>query len=87
MLWQLYKYNELSEDAVLKPGQVLYLQPKRRKADSKNKVYIVKKGDTMYLIAQKFGVKTKRLYRMNNMRFKDKVVAGQEINLRKRRRE
>jgi len=63
------------------------LQPKRRKAAVGNKKYVVKPGDTMYLISQKFGVKQKQLYKKNNMNFGEKVVAGQEIYLRKQKSE
>ena len=31
--WELPKYNELSSDFQLVPGQILYLQPKRDKAE------------------------------------------------------
>ena len=83
LLWQLYKYNELEEDAILKPGQIIYLQPKRNKAEAGNKYHTVQKGETMYDISQLYGVKLKKLYKKNNMRLKDKAVAGQKISLRK----
>lgn len=87
ILWQLYKYNELKEDAILKPGHILYLQPKRNKAEAGNKYHTVKSGETMYSISQLYGVKLKKLYQKNNIKFGDKAIAGQKLNLRKKKNE
>lgn len=87
MLWQLYKYNELEEDAILKPGQILYLQPKRNKAEAGNKYHTIKWGETMYSISQLYGIKLKKLYQKNNIKFGDKAIAGQKLNLRKTKNE
>lgn len=83
MLWQLYKYNELEENAILKPGQILYLQPKRNKAEAGKKYHTIKWGETMYSISQLYGIKLKKLYQKNNIKFGDKAIAGQKLNLRK----
>lgn len=80
--WELPKYNELRNDFIPVPGQVLYLQPKRDKAGQGNTYYTVAKGDTMYLISQKFGVKLKRLYEMNRMREGVEPGPGSKIWLR-----
>jgi LysM repeat protein len=69
-LWQLYKYNELPKNAQLNAGDIVYLQPKRRKAQEE--FHIVKKGETMHSIAQFYGIKLKYLYRKNQ------IPAGQE---------
>ncbi len=81
--WELYKYNELPKDATLIPGQILYLQPKRKQAEPGKKVYIVKGGDTMYSISQKFGIRLKSLLEMNGMKQGQEPVPGQKIKLRK----
>ncbi|MEW5845258.1 MAG: glucosaminidase domain-containing protein [Bacteroidota bacterium] len=85
MPWQLYKYNDLSRDSILHPGQELYIQPKRWKADRSNPVHTVELGETMYKISQMYGVKLKSLYRKNRMRPGDEPEAGQIIYLRKRK--
>ncbi len=86
MLWQLYKYNDLSKDAILNEGQALYIQPKRNKADIGNDFYTVKKGDTMYSISQKFGVKINKLYRKNLIKDGTEPGIGDKIWLRKNKR-
>ncbi len=65
--WELPKYNELADDFYPAEGQILYLQPKREKAEPGREFYTTIEGDTMYLIAQKFGIKLENLYEMNRI--------------------
>jgi len=85
MTWEIHKYNDLPKNATLKAGQRIYLKPKRNKAERGTETYVVKKGDTMYSISQKFAVKLKKLYRKNNMKVGDKISVGQKLWLRKRK--
>jgi LysM repeat protein len=80
--WELPKYNELKNDFQLIPGQILYLQPKRDKAEPGKEYYNTADGDTMYLISQRFGIKLKRLYEMNRMDDGTEPEAGKKIWLR-----
>jgi LysM repeat protein len=79
---ELYRYNELEKDAGLEPGQIIYLQPKRRKAASGNEIHVVEKGETMYQISQIYGVKLKSLYKYNQLVEGEEVPAGTTIYLR-----
>lgn len=79
-VWQLYKYNDMNKNYALKPGQMLYIQPKRRKAqDDKCQV---RPGQTMHDISQQYGVKLKKLYKYNDMEPGTEPKAGQIIYLR-----
>ncbi|MGC1391691.1 MAG: glucosaminidase domain-containing protein [Bacteroidales bacterium] len=80
--WELPRYNELKNDFQFIPGQILYLQPKRDKAEPGKEYYISVEGDTMYLISQKYGIKLKRLYEMNRMTEGTEPEAGKKIWLR-----
>lgn len=80
--WELPKYNELDNAFALFPGQILYFQPKRDKADPGREVHTVVKGDTMYSISQKYGIKLKKLYEMNRMDEGLQPVEGDKIWLR-----
>lgn len=82
--WQLYKYNEITKGVEPKAGERIYLQPKRRKADVKYKFHTVKEGETMYSISQRYGIKLKRLYRLNRLEMGTKVNVGDRLSLRKR---
>jgi LysM repeat protein len=80
--WELKKYNELDDDFTLTPGQILYLQPKRKKAEPGKGIYISKPGDTMYTISQIYGIKLRELYMMNRMSEGSEPDEGQKIWLR-----
>lgn len=64
-LWQIYKYNDLEKTDICKEGELIYLQPKRRKGDVAT--HTVLKGETMRSISQLHGIKLKRLYKLNHL--------------------
>jgi LysM repeat protein len=80
--WELSKYNELENDFIPEQGQILYLQPKRDKAEPGKEQYTVAKGDKMYQISQKFGVKLRKLYEYNRMEVGTEPKAGTKLWLR-----
>jgi LysM repeat protein len=80
--FELPRYNELQPGFILNAGQILYLQPKREKADFGNDFHIVAEGETMYTISQSYGIKLKSLLTMNRMTGGQKLVTGQKIWLR-----
>lgn len=80
-VWQLYKYNDLSQDSIIHPGQMLYIQPKRNRCPEEK--CQAKPGETMLDISQKYGIKLKKLYEYNNMSEGTQPTAGQVIYLRK----
>jgi LysM repeat protein len=80
--WELPRYNELSSDFRITPGQILYLQAKREKAESGKEFHNTSVGDTMYLISQKYGIKLKSLYKMNRMQEESEPEPGSTIWLR-----
>ncbi|TAL69382.1 MAG: LysM peptidoglycan-binding domain-containing protein [Bacteroidetes bacterium] len=80
--WELSKYNELNSDFQLVPGQILYLQPKRERAEPGKEYHITEAGDTFYLISQRYGIKLKKLYEMNRMDEGTEPESGKKIWLR-----
>lgn len=84
---EIYRYNNLYKGAKLEPGSIIYLQPKRRRAEAGKEIHVVEEGQTMYEISQLYGVKLKHLYRMNFMMEGEQPLEGTEINLRRKRRE
>jgi LysM repeat protein len=79
---ELSRYNELGNDFTITPGQILYLQPKKEKADSGTEFYTTVQGDTMYMISQRYGIKLKSLYKMNRMQENSEPEPGSTIWLR-----
>jgi len=84
---EICRYNNLGRGAELKPGEIIYLQPKRRKAARGNTIHVVEKGQTMQDISRIYGVKLKYLYRMNLIKEGEQPPEGAEIHLRKKKRE
>ncbi len=80
--WELPRYNELNGDFTIAPGQILYLQPKREKAEPGKEYYNTVEGDTMYGLSQRYGIKLKSLYKMNRMREGTEPSPGSKIWLR-----
>lgn len=80
--WELASYNELNENFKLYPGQILYLQAKREKAEAGKEYHITEQGETIYLISQKYCIKLKNLLEMNRMEKGSEPVVGQKIWLR-----
>lgn len=81
--WELYKYNEIEEDADLVEGQILYVQPKRNKAEHGFDFHTVQEGETMYSISQMYGIKISKLYEKNLMEEGTEPEVGQKLWLRK----
>jgi LysM repeat protein len=80
--WELPKYNELPGDFTVAPGQILYLQAKREKAEEGKEIYTVNQGDTMYLISQRYGIKLRSLYKLNRMQEESEPEPGSTVWLR-----
>ena len=66
---KIAKYNERRKNDKLAEGDLVYLKKKQRRAEKvyKNRPHTVKAGDSMYSIAQYYGIRTKSLYKMNHL--------------------
>jgi len=82
--YEIFKYNDLARDQELKAGQVLYLQPKRNRAEAGNAIHTVKEGETMLQISQMYAVKPEKLYYKNLMYPGQDIKPGTKISLRKK---
>lgn len=80
----LYKYNDLKTGINLSKNQLIYLQPKRNKAIEKT--HTIKAGDTYWSISQQYGIKLAKLYSFNGVDEETPLVAGQQLNLRKKKK-
>ena len=66
---KIAKYNERNKHDLLQEGEIIYLKKKRSKADKsyKRRPHIVKPGESMYSIAQFYGMRLKNLYKKNDL--------------------
>ena len=62
---KLVKYNDLHKEYTLEAGDIIYLKKKNKKAQKPYEEYVVRDGDSMHSISQKFGIRLKNLYKMN----------------------
>jgi hypothetical protein len=79
--FQVYKQNDLLESDIIVPGQILYLEPKKKK--NSEHTYKVKTDDSMYSISQAKGVKLNELYKFNKLHPGDEPKPGTELKLSK----
>jgi LysM repeat protein len=80
-LWQILEYNEAEKNDILHIGDIVFLNPKKGRAEVET--HTVKERETMYDIAQAYGVRQKKIYQMNNIVTGTALTAGQELKMRK----
>lgn len=80
---KLYQFNDLYKDYVLKDGDIVYLKKKNSKAPKGNVCHVVRSGESMHGISQKYGIRLKSLYKLNGMNADSAVPeAGYILRLR-----
>lgn len=78
----LVKFNDLQRDYTLTEGDIVYLKKKKKKASAPHTVYVVKDGDSMHTIAQKYGIRLSNLYKMNRKDGEYVPEIGDRLRLR-----
>jgi len=76
----LVRFNELNYSSVLEEGQRIFLQQKRKYGHKVE--HLVKTGETMYTIAQEYGIQLEYLYKRNKITAGTEVVSGTVLALR-----
>ena len=77
-----YRFNDLNDDFVPRPGQILYIEPKKDKASEGINFHTAVAGETMHAISQLYAVKLKSLIEMNRLEKGTEPNAGDKIWLR-----
>lgn len=77
--FQVYHYNDLHKNDVLVPGQIIYLEPKKRQSSTKS--HTVKEYENLYSISQLYGIRLKFLVQYNSMKEMKQLRPGEKINL------
>lgn len=65
---KIAKYNERDKDDALTEGEIIFLKKKRKRAPKafKNRPHVVKNGESLYIIAQIYGMRLACLYKLND---------------------
>ena len=81
---KIARYNERDKNDALQPGEVVWLKKKQKRADKeyKNRPHTVKAGESMYSIAQYYGIRLKSLYKMNHISPDESIRVGQTLRVR-----
>ncbi len=78
----LLSYNDVKEEHPLQSGAIVYLQEKNKKYSGESKEYMVQRGETLYSISQKLGIKLKQLCKMNKKKDDDIIKPGETLKIK-----
>ena len=81
-LKDLIKYNEVPENFQLHSGDIVYLEKKNRDACKPYFEHVVRVGESMHDISQKYGMKVSRLYKLNKKNYDFVPIEGDVLRLR-----
>lgn len=79
---KLLKYNELNKGQLLIVGQYLFLSKKKKTYLEKKRTHTVLKGETMYSISQRYGIRLKSLLKRNRLKKGQEPLHGEVIALK-----
>lgn len=81
---KLAKYNERDKRDKLSAGDIIYLKKKQKKAPKQYKKYVhtVKTGESMYTIAQQYGIRLESLYKINHLSPNYRIYPGAKLKVR-----
>lgn len=77
---KLLKFNDLAYASAFRPGQIMYIESKRRNGEVK--YHTVQPGETIYSVSQLYGIRMKQLCRKNSLLPGGEVSAGLVLRLR-----
>lgn len=81
---RIARYNERNRDDRLQEGEVIWLKKKQKRApkEYKDRPHYVHEGESMYSIAQKYGIRLESLYKMNRLSPDYDIKVGDVLKLR-----
>lgn len=79
----IMKWNNLSEDSVIHPGQKLIIEDDKPKEYREFDTHLVAKGETLSSIANKYGTTVQDLVQNNKINNPNNILIGQKIKVPK----
>ena len=81
---KLRKYNDVDQSYRLRQDNVVYLGKKRKKADRsmKRRYHVMREGESLYSIAQMYGIRLSSLCKMNPIKSDYVFRVGDEIKIK-----
>lgn len=80
---KIAKYNERDKDDALTEGEIIFLKKKRKRAPKafKNRPHVVKNGESLYIIAQIYGMRLSSLYKLNDFTQDHTIHVGDVVRV------
>ena len=79
---KILDYNETNSETDIHEGDIVFLEKKKRKFRGAQDFYYVKAGDSLYSIAQQFGIRTSSLAKMNKKDLFSPLIEGEKLYLK-----
>lgn len=79
---KLLEYNETSDEKDLQEGDIVYLSKKKNKFTDSQDHHTVQEGETLYSIAQQYGITLSYLCKKNNKSYFDNLRVGEKLKLK-----
>jgi hypothetical protein len=79
---KILEYNETASETDICEGDIVFLERKKRRFQGAQDFYRVKAGDSLYGIAQQFGLTTSSLAKMNNKDLFSPLIEGEKLQLK-----
>ncbi len=80
--YQLVKYNDLGKRRYFNENEVIYIEPKKKKASRKYKYHVIQKGETLSYVSRLYAVRLESIFKMNGMDENTVLHVGDNIRLR-----
>ena len=80
---EILRFNDMSQNAELAPGTIVYLKPKKKSAAKGVDKYVFEAGDDLREVSQRFGVRLASVLRLNDLEEGTVPREGDIIRLRK----
>jgi hypothetical protein len=78
----LRKCNDALDIRELQEGDIVYIYPKKNRAERRYATYYFRGNETAWDIAQKYGIKLKSLYKLNGIPYGTELTTHQRLSLR-----
>ncbi len=82
MVSELLSYNDMSSAGEIGRTHFIYIRPKHNRAHSDCERHTVRRNDTPWSVAHKYGIKLKKLCKYNNITADEHLPIGHELYLR-----
>lgn len=80
--YKLLEYNETTSEKDIQEGDIVFLEKKKNKYRGAQDFYKVRGGETLYGIAQQFGIKLSCLMKMNDKDLFSSLSIGEKLRLK-----